>query len=75
MLYHESITRNLPLYCPPSLQVTLRRIGRKKLQFRVEGEGRSFLLRSNRPDVFSFEENKNQLKQFFANAYKRYTNR
>lgn len=75
MLYHDSITRNLPFFCPPGLQVKLRRIGRTKAQFRIEGAGRTFLLSINRPDIFAFEENEKQLKQFFADAYRRFNDR
>lgn len=75
MLYRDSITRNLPLFTPPDLQVTLRRAGRTKVQFRIKGAGRSFLLTSNRPDIFAFEENSKQLTEFFADAYQRYANR
>lgn len=72
MLYHDSITCNLSLFSPPDVQVMLRRIGRKQVQFRIEGFGRSFLLRSDRPDIFAFKENEKQLKQLFADVYQRY---
>lgn len=74
MLYHDNIIRNLPFYCPPGLQVTLKRVGRTKGQFRIKGADRSFLLTSNRPDIFTFESNDTQMKRFFADAYQRYAN-
>jgi hypothetical protein len=62
MLYDDSITRNLPLFSPPGLQVALRRLGPKKVQFRIKAAGGSFLPSSNRPDIFTFEENEKLLK-------------
>jgi len=73
MLYRDSITQNLPLFSPTGLQVTLRRAGRKQVQFRIEGSGRSFLLTSNRPDIFAFKGNSKNLTNFFTDAYQRYT--
>lgn len=74
MLYRDSITQNLPLFTPPGLQVALRRAGRTKVQFRIKRAGRSFLLTSNRPDIFAFKENSKSLTKFFTDAYQRYTN-
>jgi hypothetical protein len=71
MLYQESIIRNLPCFSPPGIRVTLRRLGRNKVQFRIESANRSFLLQTDRPDIYSFIENTNQMRAFFALAHRR----
>lgn len=63
MSYIDSITKNLPTCTPPGVQITLTRLGRLHLQFRVGPPGGgSFLLRSNKPDIFKFPSNAKKIQ-------------
>ncbi len=73
MPYADSITKNLTACTPPGLKITLIRLGRLDVQFRVSPpRGNSFLLRSNKPDIFTFPSNAKQIQALFSESAMRH---
>lgn len=69
MPYHDCITRNLPLFSPPGLKVSLLRTGDRNVLFQLVGADRSFFMTSDWPGIFAYEKNAHQVRRLFAEAY------
>jgi hypothetical protein len=69
MPYHDRITRNLALFSPPGIEVTLLRTGRRRASFQITGVDLSFRMTIDRPEIFAFKENASQLKRLISGAY------